>query len=249
VANDRLRTVPAAGDEATSELLPLLGALRHEIGNHLNSLKVALTVLNANLDRFGADKVHDYLGRSLAEIAGMEALFRSFRTLTTFGRVDLEDMDLAAFLRDFSRGAAGDLERRGIAFATVPPPEPVAVHTDPRALRELLFALLSNAHEALAGRDSPRITLAVCTRAGEPTITLSDNGCGVPAEDLERVFRPFVTSKPKRAGLGLAIVERVAALIGARVRLESSVGVGTEVIVTLPAAVATPRRAASEDPS
>lgn len=58
-------------------------------------------------------------------------------------------------------------------------------------------------------------------------VRVSDSGCGIAEADLEKIFLPFFTTKPKGAGLGLAIVERILERHGARVSLESRVGQGT----------------------
>lgn len=58
-------------------------------------------------------------------------------------------------------------------------------------------------------------------------VQVSDTGCGIAEADLEKIFLPFFTTKPKGAGLGLAIVERILERHGARVSLTSRVGQGT----------------------
>lgn len=58
-------------------------------------------------------------------------------------------------------------------------------------------------------------------------VKVQDSGCGVGKENIEKIFLPFFTTKPKGAGLGLAIVERILERHGSRVNLESRVGEGT----------------------
>jgi signal transduction histidine kinase len=243
MARERLTGAPAAGSDTADGLLPLLGAIRHELGNHLNSLKVALTVLNANLDRFPADKVHDYLSRSLAEIGRMETLFHSFRTLTTFSRPAFESVDLTVLLSDVCATAAPGLGKRGVELVHEIAVGRAAVRTDPRALRELLLALLASATEAALAANEPRVALAAHDGDGAVTVTVSDNGPSI-LEDRQRAgFRPFGDSAPKGAGIALVVVERLAALIGAPLKLASTPGIGTAVSVALPASEHTHERA------
>jgi nitrogen fixation/metabolism regulation signal transduction histidine kinase len=87
------------------------------------------------------------------------------------------------------------------------------VRGDSKRLRQVLHNLLKNAQEALEGRESPHI--AVTTRrvasAEAPSLelTVADNGGGISAEMIGRLFDPYVTSKTKGTGLGLAIVKKI----------------------------------------
>jgi signal transduction histidine kinase len=62
-------------------------------------------------------------------------------------------------------------------------------------------------------------------------VKVSDSGCGISEASQEKIFLPFFTTKPKGAGLGLAIVERILEQHGARVSLESRVGEGATFII------------------
>ena len=72
--------------------------------------------------------------------------------------------------------------------------------------------------------------------ADDAIVTISDTGCGIPEGALDRVFEPFYSTKPDRAGLGLAIAWRTAAAHGGKLTVESALGHGTVVHVALPRA-------------
>jgi two-component system NtrC family sensor kinase len=65
-------------------------------------------------------------------------------------------------------------------------------------------------------------------------IAFSDTGAGIPAENLEKIFEPFFTTKEKGTGLGLAITKQIIEMHHGMVRIDSTVGVGTTVIIRLP---------------
>lgn len=65
---------------------------------------------------------------------------------------------------------------------------------------------------------------------------VSDAGCGISPEVLERIFEPFYTTKPKGTGLGLAMVHRIIEAHGGQISVRSDPGIGTEVRILLPAA-------------
>lgn len=99
-------------------------------------------------------------------------------------------------------------------------------------LKEVLVNLLENAR--LAGKDGTRV-LVHARRDGEDTVVLSvvDDGAGIPADVLPRIFEPQFSTRSKGTGLGLAIVKRVVTAWGGRVGVTSEPGEGTTVSVRL----------------
>jgi signal transduction histidine kinase len=98
---------------------------------------------------------------------------------------------------------------------------------------EILTNLLQNARDAMTGRGRIQIT----ARAGpERTVelTVADDGPGIPAGQLEKVFQPYFTTKEKGSGLGLSIVKHNAELYGGTVRVESELGKGARFILSFP---------------
>ena len=114
------------------------------------------------------------------------------------------------------------------------PSGPAYVIGDRHELERALMHLMSNAlaHTPPGGR----VTLRLGQDGDTWVVTVADTGRGIPPEEQERVFTEFVRGPEPGAGLGLAIVRRVADRHGGRVELASSPGEGTEVRLVLPAA-------------
>ena len=114
-----------------------------------------------------------------------------------------------------------------------------AVHADPDRIRQVLHNLLKNAVEACGDGETPRVRTE--TRAGgardEALVALSvhDSGAGFADDDVDRVFEPYVTSKPKGTGLGLAIVKKIVEEHGGIVSGCNAPGGGARITVLLPA--------------
>ena len=98
----------------------------------------------------------------------------------------------------------------------------------------ILVNLLQNAREALHGRGHIQITASTSTDRSV-TIIIHDDGPGVPAEQTERIFEAYYTTKEKGTGLGLAIVKHNVELYGGTVRMESELGKGCRFILIFPA--------------
>jgi two-component system NtrC family sensor kinase len=103
-------------------------------------------------------------------------------------------------------------------------------------LNQVFMNLLSNAAQAVAGRDGARIDLVTRRADGQVVIEVIDNGPGIPAEILPRIFDPFFTTKEvgQGSGLGLSIVHGIVERHGGTIEVDSHVGGGTTFTVTLP---------------
>ncbi len=114
----------------------------------------------------------------------------------------------------------------------------------PTQLRQVLHNLLQNAQDALGDVPAPRIVvrteLAPATAGTRACVRLSviDNGCGFPPAMLERVFEPYVTSKPKGTGLGLAIVKKIIEEHRGSIEVGNAEPSGARVSFTVPVAAA-----------
>ncbi|MGA4643736.1 sensor histidine kinase [Limisphaera sp. 4302-co] len=103
----------------------------------------------------------------------------------------------------------------------------------PRHFDDILTNLLQNARDVLDGHGEVTVS-ARCISDSVLEVVVSDNGPGIPADKLERIFEPYFTMRPKGTGLGLAIVKHNTELYGGRVRVESELGKGARFTVTFP---------------
>jgi two-component system sensor histidine kinase HydH len=113
------------------------------------------------------------------------------------------------------------------------------VLVDPMQMRQALLNVLLNAIEAMSDGGTLTIEAAVTDSAdGPPTVTLSvtDTGVGMSAEEVGKLFEPFYTTKPRGTGLGMTVVSRVVEQNGGRVGVRSAPGEGTTFSLVLPVA-------------
>ncbi len=136
------------------------------------------------------------------------------------------------------------LREAGCAVQTRLPAVPVCVAGDGAQLKQVLMNLAINALHAMEGRDAPVLTFTVRSAGERAEIVVADNGCGIPAENLQRIFDPFFTTKgPKLGtGLGLSICFSIIRQHGGEIRVRSTPGEGAQFTVSLPAQVGAPRR-------
>lgn len=128
---------------------------------------------------------------------------------------------------------APELETNGIDFTTSIEPETLEVTADAVLLDQALINLLRNALDALRGRTGGKIVLAAQRIAGgQVVITVSDNGPGIAADQQDKIFAPFYTTKPEGTGVGLTLVRQIAAVHGASVALSGTPGGGATFTLT-----------------
>ncbi len=134
-----------------------------------------------------------------------------------------------AFAR-LQRLLSEELKNRNITLDTSVLPETLEVSADPELLDQALINLVRNATEALRDEPEGRIALkAVQDGGGRVTISVADNGPGIPSEQREKVFIPFYTTKRQGSGVGLTLVRQIATLHGASVRISDTPGGGATI--------------------
>ncbi len=212
----------------------IFSGVRHEIGNPLNSLKMALSVLRNNLDSFDRETVLEYIDRGLADIGRVEFLLKSMKSFAMFERVELKDVELGEFMRRFMALVGREFSERGISLVFADPIDIARVRIDSRALHQALLNLLANAADALTEVAEPEIHIFAEERDQLVRLIVSDNGCGISEAQKRHLFKPFNTSKPEGNGLGLVITRKLLAQMNADIEIESSPGNGTLAIISLP---------------
>jgi two-component system NtrC family sensor kinase len=112
--------------------------------------------------------------------------------------------------------------------------EQAVVFADAYYLRQVVDNLVRNAREAMSEQKDARLRVTVERDAGQAVLRVADNGPGIPPDKLARIFQPFVSTKGKGMGLGLAICREIVEAHAGRIEVESAVGQGTTFTVRIP---------------
>jgi len=222
------------------ETLRALGELAGGAAHHLNNL---LTVVVGRIQLMRRGLQDESLARPLeiveraardgAEVVRRLQQFAGMRRVVEPRTVDLSD--LARDVLELTRGRWQDASRghgREIVVESRLTPLP-QIPGDPAGLREMLTNLVLNAIDALP--DGGRLGVETRLVDGAAVIAVSDTGLGMPEEVRARAHEPFFTTKGVKAtGLGLSVAFGVARRHGGDLAIESGVGRGTTVRVTLP---------------
>jgi PAS domain S-box-containing protein len=221
----RLRAVAEAVNLATN-VGQMFAGIRHELGNPINSLKTALTVLRSNWTKFDVGRVDHYFERMLVEVGRVEYLLRSLRTFSAFEDVQLGPCSTRTLFNELAPVVTTTAREHGIAL-DIDATQELWVKADTRALYQALLNLVTNALDAVSQIQGRVCLRAQRTAAGMVALEVVDNGEGIPAADREAVLRPFYTTRAHGTGLGLPIVQRLVHAMGGELVLDSRPGRGT----------------------
>jgi len=211
----------------------VFSGLRHEIGNPVNSIKLALNVLREGMDEWLPERRKAYLDRILSEVGRMEYLLQSMRNFNQFEQVRLELRHLRSFLQDFLVLIRPECSQRGITLRTEVEGEP-SVRMDDRALCQVLINLIHNSMAAMEGRPSRTLCIGARQEEGHVRIWVKDSGSGMNLEVQKRLFQPFFTTRAEGTGLGLVMVRKLMLQMGGSIEVQSREGQGTRMTLLLP---------------
>ena len=227
----------AAEAERMAYVGTLASGLAHEIRNPLNSLNLNMQMLEEELGegRPGLPTGGRLLAITRTEIARLERLVTDFLSYARPRPLELEDVPAAELLDQVRELLAGEVRTRRVALTVEDRTGGAALRVDPAQMRQLLLNLAQNALAAVAEvPGGGRVLLAAERRGAAVELLVEDNGPGIPAQDLERIFEVFYSTRKGGTGLGLAIVERIARNHDGEVQVTSEPGRGTTVRVVLP---------------
>ena len=224
VFDDISEIVSAQRSAAWSEVARRLA---HEIKNPLTPIQLSAERLEHKLASKleGTDRA--MLVRSVAtivnQVQAMKQLVNEFRDYARLPAARLSSLDLNALVVEVL-GLYTDAQDSGRLVAELAPALP-PIAGDATQLRQVIHNLVQNGLDAVAERSDGRVQVATEPARSERgelravRLKVTDNGAGFAEKVLKRAFEPYVTTKAKGTGLGLAVVKKIADEHGARVRL------------------------------
>jgi two-component system nitrogen regulation sensor histidine kinase NtrY len=212
--------------------------LAHELKNPLFPLQLTVENLvrarQQNPEQF--EEVFRESSRTLlAEIANLKGIIGRFSEFSQMPQPHLQRVQVNDVIRGVMQLLQAQLEVPGRAKITCElqlDPHLEAVSADAELLHRAVSNLVLNAMDAMP--QGGTLTLRTQNDDGKLLIEVADTGSGMTAEECERIFTPYYTSKQHGTGLGLAIVQSVVSDHGGRVRVRSEPGHGTTFVIELP---------------
>ncbi len=209
----------------------LSSGVAHEINNPLGVILGYAGFLESKMSE--DDPNYQYIHEIKRESKRCKKIVQDLLSYARTPRPTLEPTDLNNLVQQIVDFAANHTDMRGIIISTELAVNLPPVELDGDQMRQVAINLILNAGGAMPDGGK----LAVSTEsvdAAHVRITFTDSGCGIPAESLEKIFEPFYTTKARGTGLGLAITRQIIDQHHGEISIDSTIGVGTRVTVTLP---------------
>lgn len=237
--DQQARQAKVAGSLARAEHLATLGSLsammEHEVNNAVQLLGCAIESVE---EAVGDDRVpeRDVVEQLVRGRARLIAHARASSALSHRGSGVSAPIDIAEVLRSLA-GAINDAGLVRTAELALDLEDDLVVVADRTGIDQVVLNIVKNALDAVP-RSRGRIELSARRCDDRAEIVIADNGAGISAADLAHVFEPFFTTKPPTVGtgLGLPVARQLIHAFGGEIAIDSTVGVGTRVRITLPLA-------------
>lgn len=220
----------------------LAAGLAHEIKNPLGGIKGAAQLLA--LELLPGNPLLEYTQVMVKETERINGIIEELMDLGKPRPTVMGEVNLARILGDIVLLQKEAARSQKIEFVLSLDPSIPPLQGDEQLLTRLFLNLIKNAREAINRNGRVEVETKVSadyhmtTPGNRPSplvmVRIRDTGCGISPEELERIFTPYYTTKPKGSGLGLAICQKIVEDHRGFLKINSTPGEGTDVAVWLP---------------
>ena len=230
---------------ARAEKLAAVGRLAagvvHEINNPLATISACAESLESRVNEGAFDgspmleDLREYLGLIRSEAFRCKSITNGLLDFSRTRASDHVTVNLGDVMASAIRLLSHQKRRAAVDFQLEVAEDLALVSGDPGQLQQAVIALATNALDAMV--ISGVLTISARNEGDKVVVDVSDNGVGIPPENLPKIFEPFFTTKEigKGTGLGLAVCYGILTEHGGALDVQSTVGVGTTFTITLPA--------------
>jgi signal transduction histidine kinase len=218
-----------------SQRLAALGRLTsgvaHEVKNPLNAMMIHLELLKERLDS-PPQEVQQSLEVIGGEIRRLDRVVQGFLRFMRPHELELKAIEVATLVQSAVVLVEAEWQSQGIRFAVEVAPGLPAIEADEELLRQALLNLIQNACQAM-----PRggfVTVSARVDGQTLCLEVTDEGVGIAAEEVERIFTLYYTTKSDGTGIGLSVVYRIVQMHDGSIDVRSEIGRGTTMTIRLP---------------
>jgi two-component system, NtrC family, sensor kinase len=221
-----------------SERLAAVGKMAamitHEVRNPLSSIGLNTELLQDELEN-SSEEAKKLLRSIHREVDRLTAITEEYLAFARLPKPKLAAEPINSLVGALAQFVREDLAAKQVKLAVeLGPGDPIAM-VDGAQIRQCLINLVRNATEALAGKEGGTVVLRTRRAGDRIMIDVEDNGAGIAADVLQRMFDPFFSTKEGGSGLGLALTQQIVKDHGGDLAVASAVGKGTTFTVSVPA--------------
>jgi len=208
--------------------------IAHEVRNPLNALGLNADVLGDEIREGNVSEAEDLLAAIRNEIRRLAEITEAYLSVGRLSPLRVETQPIGPIVDELVRFQAEELGHNSVTVETDLAPGLPEIAVDADQLRQALLNILRNASDALAAQGGGHVRFVGRLEAPWLLLEIADDGAGMDAEHVERIFDPFFSTKATGSGLGLPLTQQIVAEHGGRIACISSPGVGTTFSIRLP---------------
>lgn len=235
----KLRTAytEMAKSEKLSAVGKLASSIHHELNNPLSALRTCLETVNKNIalgDSASIQKTKDLIGMAIDEVQRMIEMNKGLKDLYKPAKMTLEPVNINRILGETLDLLEGELAKKKIGLTTELEESIHEIQANRGDLKQAFLNIILNAMDAMPNGGNLSIKTRETVDLVE--IVISDTGCGIAPENLDRIFEALFTTKEesKGAGLGLYIIKQKIDQHNGTIKAESRLNQGTTFTISLP---------------
>jgi len=204
--------------------------ISHEIKNPLAGIQTGIQLLEKRISK--ADIKSSYFQRLRREVQRVDRIVKGLLTFARDDQLNQKIIDIKPLLQRFVTAIQPSLKKENLTLILKMEPKLPKVYIDEHKFEQVLWNIVLNASQASLANST--IIMEVNQRGQKLKIAITDHGEGIPNDILPKVFLPFFSTRTKGSGLGLAISKKIIDMHGGSLKIESTAGRGSTVIIIFP---------------
>ena len=215
----------------------LVAGVAHELNNPLYNISLTVDAMKDELNELTEEKISEYIEDISSQSKRAHNIIDN---LLDFARArkstEMEKQNIVRIVKESFNLVANQMRINNIKLEQDLPDEPLFIKGNHSKLEQILVSIFTNAIQAMKGSGTLRVSLGSDPESNSIVLKISDNGQGMPEEEIRNIFEPFFTTKPvgEGTGLGLSVCRSLVREHNGEIEVESKLSEGTTVTLKFP---------------
>lgn len=237
-AYDELKTTQEQlhSAEKLASIGQLAAGVAHEINNPLGTILLYSSLLTKELPKVGVNTYIDDLNTIIEETKRCKNIVANLLNFARHGKLKLTTVDVGQIFNNIIKNLSINPIYQSINITVTNEAEKILIDADADQLKQVFLNVLNNACEACEESKNKIVEIRIFVEDNYLCTEIKDSGCGIPKENLAKLFTPFFTTKKmgKGTGLGLPITYGIVKMHRGDIKVISTYGEGTKFIIKIP---------------